>query len=123
MVDNQDTEFRRLKLDFPGLFGRRLHPIDCQNLFCEISKYSRVAHPEVGGVANRTRIKQSYRPSDRPVPLPQFPKRWGLSTEMFTRQQDTPRVVATMGSMTTNGPRALTPLSEAQAIIHGRTVR
>jgi hypothetical protein len=84
MVDNQDAEFRRLKLDFPGLFGRRLQPVDCQNLFCEISKYSRVAHPEVGGVANRTRIKQSYRPSGRPAPLPQFPKRWGLSTEMLT---------------------------------------
>jgi hypothetical protein len=24
MVDNQEAEFRRLGLDFPGLFGRRL---------------------------------------------------------------------------------------------------
>jgi alpha-glutamyl/putrescinyl thymine pyrophosphorylase clade 1 len=57
-----------LGLDFPGLFGRPLQPIDCQNLFCEISKYARVAHPEVGGVANRTRIKQSYHPSGQPAP-------------------------------------------------------
>jgi hypothetical protein len=84
MVYQQDAEVRRLGLDFPGLLGRRLQPIDCQNLFCEISKYARVAHPEVGGVANRTRIKQSYRPSDRPAPQPQFPERWGLSTDKLT---------------------------------------
>jgi hypothetical protein len=84
VVDHQEAEFRSRGLDFPGLFGRRLQPIDCQNLFCEISKYARVAHPEVGGVANRTRIKQTYRPSSQPVPPPQFPERWGLSITMVT---------------------------------------
>jgi hypothetical protein len=84
MVDHQDAEFRRRSLEFPGLFGRRLQPIDCQNLFCEISKYARVAHPDVGGVANRTRIKQFYRPSGRPAPQPQFPERWRLSTDVGT---------------------------------------
>lgn len=78
VTDRQDAEFARLGLDFAGLFGRRLQPIDCQNLFCEISKYARVAHPEVGGISNRTRIKQNYRPSDRPTPMPTFPERWGL---------------------------------------------
>ena len=82
MVDHQEAEFRRLRLDFPGLFGRRLQPIDCQNLFCEISKYARVAHPDVAGVANRRRIKQTYRENNLPVPLPQFPERWGLQTHM-----------------------------------------
>jgi hypothetical protein len=81
MTDRQDTEFKRLGLTFPGLFGRRLQPIDCQNLFCEISKYSRVAHPEISGVANRTRIKQSYQPSSRPTPRPQFPDRWALRVD------------------------------------------
>jgi hypothetical protein len=81
MVAHQDVEFRRLGLEFPGLFGRRLQPIDCQNLFCEISKYARVAHPEVTGMANRMRIKQNYRPSERPAPHPQFPERWGLNTD------------------------------------------
>lgn len=79
-VDHQEAEFARLGLDFPGLFGRRLQPVDCQNLFCEISKYARVAHPEVGGVSNRTRIKQGYSPSILPLPELQFPKRWGLVT-------------------------------------------
>lgn len=73
----QEDEFARLGLDFPGLFGRRLQPIDCQNLFCEISKYSRVAFPGVAGVAGRTRIKQKYSASG-PLPAPFFPPKWRL---------------------------------------------
>src|SRR5260221_6962944 len=60
MVDRQDHEFKRRGLAFEGLFGRRLRPIDCQNLFCEISKYARVAHPEVAGISGRRRIKQTF---------------------------------------------------------------
>lgn len=78
MVDRQDEEFDRLGLDFPGLFGRRLQPIDCQNLFCEISKYSRVKHPEIEGVAKRTKIKQNYKQDPRPLVRPFFPPKWGL---------------------------------------------
>ena len=81
MTDRQEAEFNRLGLEFPGLFGRRLQPIDCQNLFCEISKYARVAHPEVSGIANRTRIKQSYKPSSRLAPPPKLPERWGLNAD------------------------------------------
>jgi hypothetical protein len=79
MVDRQDTEFKRVGLEFNGLFGRRLQPVDCQNLFCEISKYSRVAHPDVHGIANRHRIKRLYRPDPCPLPLPSFPPRWRLA--------------------------------------------
>ena len=39
----------RLHLAFDGLFGRRLQPIDCQNVFCEVSKYARIAHPMCPG--------------------------------------------------------------------------
>lgn len=78
MTDRQESEFARLGLRFDGLYGRPLQPIDCQNVFCEISKYARVAHPEITGIANRTRIKQIYRPNHRPLPVPQFPSRWGL---------------------------------------------
>jgi alpha-glutamyl/putrescinyl thymine pyrophosphorylase clade 1 len=78
VTERQEAEFKRRELVFPGLFGRRLQPVDCQNLFCEISKYARVAHPEVSGIANRTRIKQSYHPSTWPAPVPQFPERWWL---------------------------------------------
>jgi hypothetical protein len=79
MVDSQEENFDRLGLDFPGLFGRRLQPIDCQNLFCEISKYARVAHPDVAGVAGRTKIKQNYRQDAQPFPTPVFPPKWDLS--------------------------------------------
>lgn len=82
MTDRQEKEFERLGLRFPGLYGRRLQPIDCQNVFCEISKYARVAHPDIQGVAKRTRIKQIYRPHHSPLPAPQFPSRWRLQVEL-----------------------------------------
>ncbi|MCR5870355.1 hypothetical protein LRS12_06230 [Sphingomonas sp. J344] len=78
MAQVQDREFAKLGIDFKGLFGRKLQLIDCQNIFCEISKYARVAHPEVRGVSDRKRIKQSYRASLRAEPAPLFPPRWQL---------------------------------------------
>lgn len=56
----QEEEFRSRDLEFQAIFGRKLKLIDCQNLFCEISKYSRVKHPEFTGAANRKKIKQKY---------------------------------------------------------------
>ena len=85
MVDVQDREFAAREIAFKGLFGRKLQPIDCQNIFCEISKYARVAHPEMRGVSDRTRIKQAYRPSPRLEPAPYFPLRWGLKVPQFER--------------------------------------
>jgi hypothetical protein len=83
MTDWQDREFLRLGLDFKGLFGRRLQPIDCQNLFCEISKYARLAHPEVLGTSGRTRIKQQYRAAfPESVEMPFFPPSWKLSVRL-----------------------------------------
>lgn len=77
---DQDDQFARRGIDFRGLFGRPLKLIDCQNLYCEISKYARAAHPDATGVAGRTRIKQVYRtwPLPLPLPLPLFPPKWGL---------------------------------------------
>ena len=77
MVDSQADHFARLGLSFPGLFGRALHLIDAQNLFCEVDKYARVRHPEVAGISGRSRIKQKYQPG-APLIAPAFPKRWGL---------------------------------------------
>jgi alpha-glutamyl/putrescinyl thymine pyrophosphorylase clade 1 len=79
MVERQDREFNRMGLAFSGLYGRKLQPIDCQNVFCEISKYCRVVHPEIRGLSDRKRIKQSYRPASRRLELPFFPPRWNLS--------------------------------------------
>lgn len=78
MTDSQESHFERLSLDFSGLFGRRLHLIDCQNLFCEVDKYARVAHPEIAGVSGRRRIKQRFRPNYEPLE-PFFPPKWHLN--------------------------------------------
>lgn len=78
MVETQADHFARLGIAFPGLFGRPLHLIDAQNLFCEVDKYSRVRHPEVAGISGRSKIKQKYRPGEA-VAAPIFPKRWALT--------------------------------------------
>lgn len=90
MTRIQEQEFERLGLDFPGLFGRPLQPIDCQNLFCEISKYARVAHPEFVGVSNRTKIKQTYQNIPSTLPQPMFPARWKLDVPSFEASNDGP---------------------------------
>jgi hypothetical protein len=78
MMEQQEVEFARLGLNFRSLWGRRLQLIDCQNLFCEVSKYTRVSHPEIGGTSGRTRIKQMFKPHG-PPPQPWYPPKWGLN--------------------------------------------
>ncbi|MGW5155756.1 nucleotide kinase domain-containing protein [Nonomuraea wenchangensis] len=79
MADTQQEHFGRLGLRFAGLRGRPLQLIDCQNLFCEVDKYARVAHPDIAGISGRSRIKQLYRPD--PAPLTAwFPPKWGVNT-------------------------------------------
>jgi hypothetical protein len=86
MAVRQEAEFKRLGLEFGGLFGRRMQPIDVQNVFCEISKYARVAHPEIAGVSDRTRIKQVFRHAARQaLPTPMFPPRWHLQVPSIAR--------------------------------------
>lgn len=78
MMETQDDFFNLLNEPFDRLWGRRLQLIDCQNLFCEISKYSRVAFPHICGVAGRTRIKQKYGRS-KEFYQPWYPPKWGLN--------------------------------------------
>ncbi len=77
MADTQEAEFDRLGISFKSLWGRPLQLIDCQNLFCEVDKYARVAHPEIEGISGRTRIKQQFRPNDRGI-TPFYPPKCGL---------------------------------------------
>ncbi|HEV7252119.1 MAG TPA: nucleotide kinase domain-containing protein [Mesorhizobium sp.] len=76
MVDNQEQELERLGLPFSGLFGRPLHGIDCQGLFCELDKYCREAVPEL--TSARRRIKARYYGSSEAIEL-FFPPKWKLS--------------------------------------------
>lgn len=75
MVERQGDEFARLGLRFDGLFGRPLHAIDCQGLFCELDKYCREAFPEL--TSARTRIKARYKPSSEAMPI-YLPPKWRL---------------------------------------------
>jgi hypothetical protein len=77
MAESQTENFKRLDLVFLGLHGRALQLIDCQNLFCEVDKYARVAHPEIPGASGRSRIKQSFTPVAERL-TSWFPPKWGL---------------------------------------------
>ncbi|MCY4107973.1 MAG: putative DNA base hypermodification protein [Chloroflexi bacterium] len=81
VADLQEREFERLGLDFRSLWGRRLQLIDCQNLFCEVDKYARVAHPHVTGLTGRKRIKQRFRPTLRPIEF-FYPPKWKLNEKV-----------------------------------------
>ena len=77
VCEAQSNEFAKRSLCFRDLWGRPLQLIDCQNLFCEVDKYARIAHPNIRGLSGRTRIKQQYRPKG-PLPQPFFPPKWKL---------------------------------------------
>jgi NTP pyrophosphatase (non-canonical NTP hydrolase) len=77
MADRQELEFERLGLQSQNLWGRRLQLIDCQNLFCEVDKYARVRHPDVG-VSRRTRIKHRFRAHPDPIDY-WYPPKWGIN--------------------------------------------
>lgn len=82
MAENQQYEFDRLEINFESLWGRPLQLIDCQNLFCEVDKYSRVAHPDISGVSGRTRIKQKFNPTAS-LDMPWYPPKWGINDRVL----------------------------------------
>jgi len=102
MASMQDEHFARLGLLFSGLRGRSLQLIDCQNLFCEVDKYARAAHPEIPGISGRTRIKQAYRRDTAPLTA-WFPPKWGLNDA--TPPADTGPAGTSAGTRTGLPPR------------------
>lgn len=82
MVEKQRAEFERLGLTWNGLWGRDLHAIDAQGLFCETNKYSRVAFPELPGTDGRTEIKARFKMAAEPLPAWFFPPKWGLNDKV-----------------------------------------
>jgi hypothetical protein len=81
VTDTQEEHFDRLGISFQSLWGRRLQLIDCQNLFCEVDKYSRRAHPDVRGTSGRTRIKQQFAPNGNPLKL-FYPPKWRINEQI-----------------------------------------
>lgn len=88
MVQSQEAEFSRLDLKFEGLWGRPLHAIDCQGLFCELDKYCRQALPDLP--SNRTRIKAKFTPSERELKL-FYPPKWGINDLLPEKVRREPR--------------------------------
>lgn len=80
VAQTQHAHFDRLGLQFAMIGGRTLQPVDCQNLFCEIDKYTRVSHPHLMGSARRTRIKQGFTAANRePLSSIFIPPKWRAS--------------------------------------------
>ncbi|MGH3765703.1 MAG: nucleotide kinase domain-containing protein [Pseudonocardiaceae bacterium] len=79
MVDRQEDAFDSLNLPFNGLWGRRLHAIDCQGLFCETDKYCREAAPEL--TSARKRIKARFSITPESIEL-FFPPKWGINDKL-----------------------------------------
>jgi thymidylate kinase len=86
VTDHQEQEFARLEIGFRSLWGRPLQLIDAQNLFCEVDKYARLAHPHIKGVSGRTRIKQLYRPSLQPIRF-WYPPKWEINAKVQATQR------------------------------------
>jgi len=88
LTESQDFHFARLGVPFASLWGRPLQLVDCQNLFCEVDKYARVAHPDAAGVSGRRRIKQRFAANTAPLDY-WYPPKWGINE----RLPDAPREV------------------------------
>jgi hypothetical protein len=84
MAERQNDEFTRLGLNFRSLWGRPLQLIDCQNLFCEVDKYARLAHPEIRGLTGRKRIKQKFTANPQVIHY-WFPPKWGINEPIRDR--------------------------------------
>lgn len=81
MFDEQEKHFKDRGYEFKSLWGRPLQLIDCQNIFCEVDKYSRVAHPDVAGISGRSRIKQKFKPKHEPLRV-WYPPKWGINDKI-----------------------------------------
>ncbi|MGD2118136.1 MAG: putative DNA base hypermodification protein [Chromatiales bacterium] len=76
VTDFQNEEFEERGLCFDRIPQRPLQYIDCQNLFCEIDKYSRVAFPMLKGKTGRVKIKQKFKQNNKPIQY-MLPPKWG----------------------------------------------
>jgi hypothetical protein len=79
MVELQNEEFARLGIAFQSLWGRPLHAIDCQNLFCELDKYARVAFPDLP--SNRLRVKTRFVAHAAAICY-FYPPKWGINERL-----------------------------------------
>lgn len=81
VTDRQEEEFASRGIEFKTLGGRRLQYIDCQNLFCEVDKYARVAHPNIEDLSGRKRIKQKYKKVGKKIDY-WYPPKWSINNQI-----------------------------------------
>lgn len=81
IAERQEECLRAAGVRLPTLWGRKLQLVDCQNLFCEIDKYSRKAYPQFRGRSKRSNIKQKLKPSIKPVQL-WYPPKWQINARL-----------------------------------------
>lgn len=88
VTENQEKEFESRGLRFRTLFGRRMQLIDCQNLFCETDKYSRVAYPKITGLNSRVKIQQRYKHNNL-EPIEYFyPPKWMINENISIKSKE-----------------------------------
>jgi hypothetical protein len=83
VTESQSDQLSQRGLRMRTLWGRSLQLIDCQNLFCEVAKYARVAHPEATAIGGRRYVKQVFHPSVEGFE-PWFPPKWDLNSRIGT---------------------------------------
>ena len=86
VTERQNLEFERINISFKDLWSRPLQLIDCQNLFCEVDKYARVAHPDVDGISGRKRIKQKFKATNNPISY-WYPPKWRIN-ELILKENE-----------------------------------
>lgn len=115
VTDSAPEQFDAAGIEFDSLWGRPLQLIDCQNLFCEVSKYARVAHPELTGCNGRTQIKQRYSPRSTPMEV-NYPPKWGLPVRdpwLRNRPEGDASTIEVTDHATAVGVADLSPHSES----------
>jgi len=85
-TESQSEQFNRRQIVFRSLWGRALQLIDCQNLFCEVDKYARIAHPQFTGRTERLNIKQRYRQTQERIEV-WYPPKWGINEKIPATEQ------------------------------------
>ncbi|MFD1000035.1 nucleotide kinase domain-containing protein [Ohtaekwangia kribbensis] len=78
ITDNQEKECADYEIHLPKLWGRNLHLIDCQNIFCEVDKYLRVTNPSLNERSGKTRIKQKFTTAKGAISY-FFPPKWNIN--------------------------------------------
>lgn len=102
VAEQQESAFGDRGLAWSGLWGRPLQLIDAQNLFCEVDKYTRAAHPELSIYAKGDRIKQKYQPT-RDLLTAWFPPKWELNDTISSVLASRPPTTCQSDSVSVSG--------------------